>query len=173
MPTSPTMAGPVSIPIRVRPSPIAAGGGAATKALGPGPNGNRAFDGTLWMILKVEWGIEKSMHAVSDELIDHTTVLDHDSGNALEILVQRCDQLLGADAMRRRGEALDVSEQGSDLAPLAIELYQVRLFNDASDDRRGEMLFEPMAHERFPPARQPVGGAGCQREHQHGGNVGA
>ena len=123
------------------------------------------------MILKVEWCIEKSMHAVSYDLVDHTTVRDHDFGNALEILVQRCDQLLGADAMRRYGETLDVSEQRSDLAPLTIELAQVRSFNDASDDRRGEMLFEPTAHERFPSARQRVDGAGRHREHQHSRNV--
>jgi len=74
--------------------------------------------------------------------------------------------------MRRCGETLDVSEQRSDLAPFTTELDQVRLFNDASDDCRGEMLFEPTAHERFPPARQRVGGASRQREHQHYRNVG-
>jgi hypothetical protein len=69
-------------------------------------------------------------------------VLDHDAGNALEILVKRCDQFLGAAAMHGSGETLDVSEQRGDLTPFAIELDQVRLFDDTADDRRREMLFE-------------------------------
>jgi hypothetical protein len=30
------------------------------------------------------------MHAISDDLVDHAAVLDHDAGNALELLVERC-----------------------------------------------------------------------------------
>lgn len=147
------MAGPVSIPMRVRPSLSAAAGGAPTKTLAPGLNGDRAFDGALWMILKVERCVEESMYAVPDDLVDHAAVLDHDTGNALEILVERCDQFLETGAMHRSSETLDVGEQYGDLAPLASELDQVRPFDDAADDRRRKMLFEPVAYQRFAPAR--------------------
>jgi len=79
MPTSPTTAGPVSIADTCAAELDCGSRGAAAKAIAPCPNGDRAFDGVLWMILKVEWCIEKSMHAVSDDLVDHTTVRDHDS----------------------------------------------------------------------------------------------
>jgi hypothetical protein len=106
------------------------------------------------MILKVvERCVEESMYAVPDDLVDHAAVLDHDTGNALEILVERCDQFLGTGAMHRSSETLDVGEQYGDLAPLASELDQVRPFDDAADDRRRKMLFEPLAYQRFAPAR--------------------
>src|SRR4029434_362693 len=107
------------------------------------------------------------------DLVDHAAVIDHDAGNTLEILAEHCHQILGAGAMRRRGETLDVSEQRGDLTPFAIELDQVWLFDDASNDRWREMLFEPTAHERFPPACRRVGCAGSHREHHTGGNRGA
>ena len=105
------------------------------------------------VILKVEWCVEKSMHAVADDLVDHAAMLDHNVGYALEIVVERCDQLLGTGAMHRSGETLDVREQRCHLTPLATQLDQVRLFDDAADDRRREMLFEPMVKQRFAPAR--------------------
>src|SRR5262249_6296415 len=77
---------------------------AVAKILAPCLNGDRAFDGALWMIPEVERCIEESMQAISDDLVDHTAVPDHDAGNALEILVKRCDQLLRAGAMHRSGE---------------------------------------------------------------------
>src|ERR1700748_551622 len=118
MPTSPTTAGPVSIPIRVaaRPNagaaePNCCGGGAMAKALTPGLNGDGAFDGALRVTLKVKRCVEESMHAVSDDLVDHTAVLDHDASDTLEILVERCDQLLGTGTMHRGCEPLDVGKQ--------------------------------------------------------------
>jgi hypothetical protein len=62
------------------------------------------------------------MHGVSDDFVDHPAVIDHDAGNALEILVERCHQIFGVGAMRRRGETLDVGEQCADLTSFAIEL---------------------------------------------------
>jgi len=94
-------------------------------------------------------------------------VIDHDARDALENTGRALPpDPRGARAMRRGGETLDVGEQRADLTPFAIELDQVRLFDDASDDRRREMLFEPT------PAGQRVGGADRHHEHQHGSNGG-
>src|SRR5207245_10922560 len=73
--------------------------------------------GAFRLSVKVDSDDDDLMHAVSDNLVDHPAVLDHDAGNALEILVERCDQLLRAGAMHRSSETLDVSEQRGDLTP--------------------------------------------------------
>src|SRR5258708_19744324 len=94
------------------------GRGAAAKALAPCLNGDRAFDGALRMILKVERCIEESVHGVSDDFVDHAAVIDHDAGNALEILAKRCHQILWARPIRRPAETPSATQHPADPPPM-------------------------------------------------------
>ena len=71
----------------------------------------------------IERRVEQGVDGVADDFVDQSAMVDDQLDQAVEVRVEKFDQLMRLGAIRQGGEAFDVGKQGGDIrtSPFSFE----------------------------------------------------
>ena len=94
-------------------------------------------------------GIPKSDDGVPFILVDSALFLEDDVGHVGQIVIEQRGEIMGIQAFRDRGKALEIREEYTQFPSFASQLEARRLFQEAIDHHGAQVVLESMSVKRL------------------------